>query len=580
MTTPPRTLVQAEIARFLRSPNPEVLCISGTWGIGKTHLWKDVLKETVASKDKPAFLDYSYVSLFGVDSLEGLRQSIFANQENLSEKKIKKGFRFGLKALKGTQTLLESIPKAGPLFTALGSLYFSSVRNMVICIDDLERRSNALTVRDVLGLISFLREERNCKVSLLLNDGMLGDEEADFRSYFEKVIDGHLRFEPTAKESAAIAFPNLTGLDTNVLISCEALGIKNIRIIHKIRRAVMDVQPHLQGHSFQLASQVNRAIPLLAWVVLESSHSQTAAPPLDFLRAWKGAMAIESVMDDDLPVVQQQWNFMLSMYKWNPLDELDEEIIMGLKAGYFDPATFKAAADIVQKRIDYENENGRFEESWDLYRESFENNPDEVLDGMYAAFKQTYKTISFLNFDSTVRLFRDLGRNEQAEELIKFFVDNRDEPQEFWDLDSHSATSDVKDAAVRRAITKKFKSFGDAEVSMTDLLLAMGSTKIGYQDKNVEAIAKLPVSDYAALFRKERGDRMRRIVEGGLLARRTSNPTEAMKKVYHLTMEALAEIAKESPLNMRRMESLFQVQFTSKNPEKSLPPHPIQLTGK
>jgi hypothetical protein len=33
------TLVEKEIERFLASPEPEVLCLRGKWGVGKTYSW-------------------------------------------------------------------------------------------------------------------------------------------------------------------------------------------------------------------------------------------------------------------------------------------------------------------------------------------------------------------------------------------------------------------------------------------------------------------------------------------------------------------------------------------------------------
>jgi len=38
-------LVKREIVRFLKSEEPEVLCIRGKWGVGKTYSWKQYLKE-------------------------------------------------------------------------------------------------------------------------------------------------------------------------------------------------------------------------------------------------------------------------------------------------------------------------------------------------------------------------------------------------------------------------------------------------------------------------------------------------------------------------------------------------------
>lgn len=68
-------LVRAEISRFLKSKEPEVLCIRGKWGVGKTYAWMTFL---AAAQDagEIAADDYSYVSLFGLSSLDELRFSI------------------------------------------------------------------------------------------------------------------------------------------------------------------------------------------------------------------------------------------------------------------------------------------------------------------------------------------------------------------------------------------------------------------------------------------------------------------------------------------------------------------------
>jgi hypothetical protein len=72
--------VQAEIERFLRSGEPEVLCITGDWGVGKTFNWQMILDRLRAAK-QVTLGRYSYVSLFGIDSLAGFKQSLFENLE-------------------------------------------------------------------------------------------------------------------------------------------------------------------------------------------------------------------------------------------------------------------------------------------------------------------------------------------------------------------------------------------------------------------------------------------------------------------------------------------------------------------
>ena len=111
----------------------------------------------------------------------------------------------------------------------------------LICIDDLERKGSGLEIKDVLGLVSLLKEQKKCKVVLLLNDGEEGLE--DYSKYREKVIDIELKFAPSPEECSSIAYsddkaiiPKLKELVTN-------LGIRNIRILKKIERLVELAMP-------------------------------------------------------------------------------------------------------------------------------------------------------------------------------------------------------------------------------------------------------------------------------------------------------------------------------------------------
>lgn len=71
-------IVRAEIERFLRSPSPEVLCISGRWGVGKTYSWQTFLREEETA-GRLGVDRHAYVSLFGLNSLGELRSAIVEN---------------------------------------------------------------------------------------------------------------------------------------------------------------------------------------------------------------------------------------------------------------------------------------------------------------------------------------------------------------------------------------------------------------------------------------------------------------------------------------------------------------------
>ena len=243
-------LIKQEIHRFLSTADPEVVCISGKWGVGKTFAWNRYLKELASTT---ALKRYSYVSLFGVNSLEQLKFSIFENTvatmaadlqpsiETLKTNARDTAARFGRKAM----WFLQELPFVKDYVGGLGPLWFLSVTETIVCIDDVERRGNDLSIREVLGLVSSLKEHKKCKVVLILNDDALKQDKREFRTYFEKTIDVALTFEPSAAECARIALDHTIPFNKQLADYCITLGISNIRVIKKIERAVGKLHPLL-----------------------------------------------------------------------------------------------------------------------------------------------------------------------------------------------------------------------------------------------------------------------------------------------------------------------------------------------
>src|SRR5262249_53673411 len=123
-----------------------------------------------------------------------------------------------------TVKLAGKVPKIGAYVGGLDRVLFLGVRSEIICVDDLERAGVGLRAKDVLGLISFLKEERRCKIVLLLNEEQLAaNERDDFLSLLEKVVDIKLEFRPTAKEAADIAIDQRTQIGSLLWVYCISL---------------------------------------------------------------------------------------------------------------------------------------------------------------------------------------------------------------------------------------------------------------------------------------------------------------------------------------------------------------------
>jgi hypothetical protein len=177
-------IVQAEIERFLRSSDPEVLCITGDWGVGKTYSWQTTF-DRLRTRREIGLSRYSYVSLFGINSLDAFKQATFENLEFVvpaGKAAFDRALGYGNQAFQQSKKLvgaLATVPKVGDAINKVSSPFlFSSIRTQIVCIDDLERRGNGLSVKDVFGLASYLREQRNCKIVFLLNQEKLGDSES------------------------------------------------------------------------------------------------------------------------------------------------------------------------------------------------------------------------------------------------------------------------------------------------------------------------------------------------------------------------------------------------------------------
>jgi hypothetical protein len=231
-------LVEKEIARFLASPEPEVLCLRGKWGVGKTFSWNAFLLR--AKEDQRIALgSYSYVSLFGLDSLDQLKYAVFENSvatqdvgvepsvESFKSNATAVAKRLGMKSL----SILQNLPPAKNYAAALQSLSFLSIWRKVVCIDDLERKGAHLSMKDVLGLASLLKEQKRCKLVLILNDDALeGIDKEEFDRYNEKVIDVSVDFAPDARDCVRIGVTGEGQAHDWLRAASIALGISNISV--------------------------------------------------------------------------------------------------------------------------------------------------------------------------------------------------------------------------------------------------------------------------------------------------------------------------------------------------------------
>jgi hypothetical protein len=553
-TTPmPVKLIAEEVHRFLESSEPEVMCIMGKWGVGKTFAWNQYLR-TSALENTVSLKRYSYVSLFGQNSLEELKYAIFENTVGIDQIVVEPNFdTFGgvisyWRTWRRATKLIGFLPKVKDYSSFLTRSFFLAVRNQVICIDDLERVGDGLSTKDILGLISFLKEQRRCKIVLLLNDEELNDKAAEeFKAQLEKVIDVEMRFKPTATEATEIGVDKSTSFNEKLAQNCIALGIVNIRVIRKIQRLLRRLEELLALHDRRVFESAIPSIVLFGWAV----YQPKLAPSLDFI---KGFNRFSHLLEKNKTESEDEkgWRLIMGGINFTNFDEFDDMLLQSVQRGYFDSDVLEKAAEDFDKKLQHQDKDSSFQLAWSKYHDSFLKNDSEVLDEMFSAFKKAVQVVSPQNLDGTLWLFREMGRDKQADEMIDYYMAQRQEKRDFYDP-SRSVFLELKDPKLLKAFKDKLASFEDTR-NPKDILINIAKHS-GWNPEDISALAKLSSDDFYKLFKENIGDDMRIIVSQALKFARYGQSDPQMNTITANAEAALRIIATESPMNRQRVLS-------------------------
>ena len=179
------TNLEKKLVKLIETEKPCAIALTGKWGVGKTHLWNEIRdnnEKTFSGKK------YAYVSLFGLDSLASLKSAIAIEvhksvgvSDSIWKKDILKPTKKFLSSLTGSSIGTTSDVRIGLNLgnNIITSVVFSHLKNTLVCLDDIERKSDSLSMSEVLGLVNYLRNERKCQVLMIMHD-----EESDDKKYF------------------------------------------------------------------------------------------------------------------------------------------------------------------------------------------------------------------------------------------------------------------------------------------------------------------------------------------------------------------------------------------------------------
>jgi hypothetical protein len=598
MTT---AMARQSLTDFVTDQRASAIALTGPWGSGKTWTWNRVIEGTAAS-NPPPFKRYAYVSLFGLDSMAELKAALFENAVppghvadgattatwreemsgvleagSVSEGAKRSGLIAYWKGRKHAKLVASLLPGWG---AALRSATFLAVRDYVVCLDDIERKGAGLSMTEVLGLVSQLTEQRNCRVIVILNEEGFGPEgkvEKDrFNGFREKVLDREVVFAPRPAECADLVFDNKADPYQWAASYAVELGITNIRILQRICRLIDDFLPALKSARDRVIRSFIHSATLLTWCFYGEAGG---APAYAFVRTLSGASFLG--FDDKEKTrssAEREWLGRLSDYGFYSVDDLDEEIFRALENGYLDAGKVDAAVNEANDRADAESASGSMTEAWGLLHNSFDDNTTQFLDRLVRTATADARWLRYFDAEAVCFVLRALGDDTKSSAFAAHWVavNGAVDParlarptDDFGPGTRDNAFRDMAEtAAMANAQTP----------SLADTIKGLVGRN-GWNPIDEEILATASADDYIDFFRSRTGDPhlssyIRLCLKFGGFA---GNP--AYRRIGVTVSNALRLLATESPINALRVANFTLFEDTAPSPSAEPPKNPFSTAG-
>lgn len=362
----------------LNDPENSVVALSGKWGTGKTHLWRQVRDESLDD----AIKNSAAVSLFGVSALGDLKIKVV--QAILPKLKGDNVLLTQVTAaMSGMKKIAQSFHRG---FSALDDLPLlalpSLLKEKFLIIDDIERKHEKLSIDEILGFIDECVQSYGCRILVVLNDDKLKDKEV-WEQFREKVIDQELRLDTSPEEAFNIAQSIIsTNWSDELRAATVACRITNIRILCRIIRVANRL---LEGHDQLSENVITRIIPPITLLSAIYYKGLINGPTFEFVLGHNAAVsamtrAVRSQNGDqeesEEEALQGQWDSLLRKLEMNSSGEFEQLVVEVLQTGLLD--TKKVSDLIARYQQDGRVLNARNKVSTFFERYNWHPNIDEI----------------------------------------------------------------------------------------------------------------------------------------------------------------------------------------------------------
>ncbi len=556
--------ISKEIDRFLRSDKPEVLSICGRWGVGKTYAWQREISARRGNTLGGRKL-YSYVSAFGIRSLDNLKALIFQSTESLvganpeltwdsfaegiydddsRQALLNKAYR---RLFNPAKTIIGGLPVIGKLGDLISISSSNLIRNQIVCIDDIERSGQGLELHEILGFASFLKEQKKCKVILLLNEEGLGDARPIYHEYLEKVIDHALRFEPTASEVAALALGN-EKIDKDLAICTTQLGITNIRVIRRLRYFLSLIENDLNNLHDDVTRQSIASISLLGWAVFEPK----LAPNLSHIKGFNKSRSM--LTQSDLNANNIEANNILIKYGFTHFDDFDHVILDALKSGWFDKEAFYLQAHVLDQRAKVDGLRAAIHAPWALLYDTFDDNFDDVVNSLFNTGMEFSAHMSPEEITDRVGVLSQLGEEHKASLVLEAYLKNiQNKPREFYQ--HYRLFNSNIDRRIKESFESNIKSMSLARDPKEVLL----NVSQGWSEDDIKFLASVSVEQFCQMLKSTKAAELKLVIGNALQFQKLSNIDAGHQTIVTNMQTALQKLGSRSRLNHFRVERFLSL---------------------
>jgi hypothetical protein len=555
--------VETAVEQFIFGEHNDLLVIKGGWGVGKTYFWQHLVQ---AASDKKSISKqhYCYVSLFGINSLEELKNAILAARVQSTTVSTNNGIKELIASGKQLMRDIEKIPLLREWTGGIASTtLFLFVKDTLICFDDIERKGNELNTKDLLGLASLLKEQRNCSIAFIMNDGTLSDDDdKEFRRHSEKIIDVELEFAPSPEEAFHYAFTATQLYYDFVKTCCLTLQIKNIRILQRIHRFIAALLPHLENSETMVVEDVLRSLILYVWCYYDADSDAPSIPHVKKFSAFNFYIHQE---DKEQSEEVKQWNNLLRSYQYRGTNVLEQHLLSFVEKGYLDDRAFAVELDKENTEARAQQGQATYGRTWDLWKNSFDNNEQEFVQALIASFRSNSMHLSLNNLQTTVEVLRDLEQDQAASELIdSYLVQHATDLQV---LDAQRSTllmRDVKDHYLVERLHVVWQAAKEKR-TLAEIVKELAASN-GWSRDDIEVLAACNVEDYYDFFKSEKSDHLYFYVRTCLRFEEVAGVSEQETLIAAKAREALLRLASENRINRLRISAIYGIDANQNPP--------------